>query len=108
MSVYLDNSATTRIHPEALRKYNEISEEIFGNPSSLHGLGFQAEAQIKSAKVAILKSLSERESDVVFTSSGSEANNLALIGRAFAKKKIQRLCSHYNYRLGARLYQRAA
>jgi cysteine desulfurase len=57
MSVYLDNSATTRIYPEALKKYNEVSEDVFGNPSSLHTYGFKAEAEIKAAKTVILKSL---------------------------------------------------
>ena len=89
MGIYLDNSATTKISPEALDKYREVSERLYGNPSSLHTLGFLAESEIKAAKAAILSSLSERDSEVIFTASGSEANNLAIIGRAFAKRRYR-------------------
>ena len=88
--IYLDNSATTKISDEALRKYNEVSTGCFGNPSSLHAMGFNAEKELDLARAAILASLSERESAVVFTASGSEANNLAIIGRAFAKERYRR------------------
>lgn len=88
--IYLDNSATTKICDEALRKYNEISTLHFGNPSSLHAMGFDAEKELRSARAAILSSVSENDSAVIFTASGSEANNLAIIGRAFAKERYRR------------------
>ncbi len=88
--IYLDNSATTRISEAALRKYDEVSTEIFGNPSSLHGFGLLAEKELKSAREAILLSLGERDSAVIFTASGSEANNLAIIGRALAKERFRK------------------
>lgn len=87
MQAYFDNSATTKIRREALDKYISVSEEVYGNPSSLHSLGLLAEKQLEEAREHILKSLSERGSTVVFTSSGSEANNLAIFGRAFAKER---------------------
>ena len=89
-SIYLDNSATTRISDVALAKYNEVSLGNFGNPSSLHGLGFNAEREIEAARKNILTSLGVRDASVIFTASGSEANNLALIGRALAKERYMR------------------
>ena len=88
--IYLDNSATTRICEEALNKYNEVSKLNFGNPSSLHSMGLAAEKELDRARGAVLSSIGERESDVIFTASGSEANNLAILGRAFAKDRFKR------------------
>lgn len=88
--IYLDNSATTRISDAALRKYNEVSKLEYGNPSSLHKLGFNAEKEINTARGILLSSIAATDSHVVFTSSGSEANNLAIIGRAFAKERFKK------------------
>ena len=85
-SIYLDNSATTRISDVALAKYNEVSLGNFGNPSSLHGLGFNAEREVDGARKSVLNSLGVRDASVIFTASGSEANNLAILGAARAKK----------------------
>ena len=87
--IYLDNSATTKTRQEALDTYTELSKEEFGNPSSLHALGFQAEKAIKGAKEKILATLGEKSSEVVFTASGSEANNLAILGRATSKERYR-------------------
>ena len=84
--IYLDNSASTRISDEALEKYNEISRAVYGNPSSLHTMGFLAEKELRAARETLLSSLSAKNSSVVFTASGSEANNLAILGRAFSKE----------------------
>ena len=85
--IYLDNSATTRISEEALAKYNEISRDCYGNPSSLHKLGFDAEKILDGARTEITNSLGAKGATVVFTASGSEANNLAIIGRALSKER---------------------
>ncbi|MBE6536550.1 MAG: cysteine desulfurase [Ruminococcaceae bacterium] len=90
MSIYLDNSATTKICPEALKKYIEVSESTFGNPSSLHGMGVNAEKELDIARNEIQNSLKDRTCEIVFTSSGSEANNLAIFGRAFSKERYKR------------------
>jgi len=88
--IYLDNSATTKICDEALLKYNEVSKNCYGNPSSLHSLGLDAEKELNTARSAILSSIAERDSAVIFTASGSEANNLAIIGRALSKERYRR------------------
>ena len=82
--IYLDNSATTRICEEALQKYLEVSRECYGNPSSLHSLGFDAEKQLDSVRGEICASLGAKGATVIFTASGTEANNLAIIGRAMS------------------------
>ena len=88
--IYLDNSATTRICDEALEKYVKTSKECWGNPSSLHGMGFIAEGELKAAREAVIRSLGATGSTVIFCASGSEANNLAIIGRATAKERYKR------------------
>ena len=87
--IYLDNSATTRICDEALRKYNDVSLSCFGNPSSLHGKGVDAEGEINAARKIILDSINATNCNLFFTSSGTEANNLAILGRAFAKERFK-------------------
>lgn len=89
-TIYLDNSATTKICDEALNKYVELSRESFGNPSSLHSMGLAAEKELDRAREAVLTSIGERDSRVIFTASGTEANNLAIFGRAFAKDRFRR------------------
>ena len=88
--IYLDNSATTKICREALDKYIEVSENEWGNPSSLHDLGSSAEKIIKASKQTILYTIGAKDCDLVFTASGSEANNLAILGRAMAKDRYRR------------------
>ena len=88
--IYLDNSATTKICNEALTKYIEVSQNEWGNPSSLHDLGAASEKIIKASKQTILYTIGTKDCDLIFTASGSEANNLAIIGRAMAKERYRR------------------
>ncbi len=88
--IYLDNSATTRICEESLEKYVTVSRECYGNPSSLHALGFNAERLIDSVRGEICNSLAAKGATVIFTASGTEANNLAIIGRAMAKERYKK------------------
>ncbi|MBQ8380821.1 MAG: aminotransferase class V-fold PLP-dependent enzyme, partial [Clostridia bacterium] len=90
MSIYLDNGATTKIRPEALEKYIEVSRDCYGNPSSLHSMGHLAEKELDAARKTVLSTLKDTQSAVVFTASGSEANNLAIFGRAFSKERYRR------------------
>ena len=82
--VYLDNSATTRVSDKAAEKALEVMTKNFGNPSSLHSLGFEAEQIIKGAKKNLASALGCKEGEVFFTSGGTEANNIAILGTAQA------------------------
>ena len=84
MEVYLDNSATTRCFPEAAEFMKQIMCEDYGNPSSLHRKGVQAENHLRTAKETIAKILKVNEKELLFTSGGTESDNLALIGAAHA------------------------
>ncbi len=88
--IYLDNSATTPISEAALKKYIEISRDSFGNPSSLHSLGFEAEKILNDARRTVLESVCAKDAGVIFTGSGTEANNLAITGRAHSKERYKR------------------
>lgn len=89
-AIYLDNSATTPICEQALEKYISVSKECYGNPSSLHAMGFDAEKILNGVREQINESLGAKGSTVVFTASGTEANNLAIIGRALSKERYKR------------------
>lgn len=89
-TVYLDNAATTKILPEAMAEYVRVSENLWGNPSSLHSLGNEAERILSAAKQTILSTIGAKDSDLVFTASGTEANNLAILGRALSKDRYRK------------------
>jgi cysteine desulfurase len=88
--IYLDNAATTKIRPEALAEYVRVSENLWGNPSSLHSLGSNAEQVLTASKQTILYTMGAKDSGIVFTASGTEANNLAIMGRALSKERYKR------------------
>ena len=77
--IYFDNAATTPVS-DAVREKATAMFDVFGNPSSLHALGFEAEKEIESARQTLVKYLGE--GDVYFTSSGTEANNIAILSGA--------------------------
>ncbi|MBR5666764.1 MAG: cysteine desulfurase [Lachnospiraceae bacterium] len=85
--IYLDNAATTRACEEAVAAMTKVLREDYGNPSSLHGKGIQAEQYLKEARKTIAKSLKCQEKEIIFTSGGTESNNLALFGTAYAKAR---------------------
>ena len=82
--IYLDNSATTRAYDEVIEKTLSMMREDYGNPSSLHALGFDAEKIIKEARRQVGNAFGAGE--IVFTSGGTESDNMAIIG-AYRKKK---------------------
>lgn len=90
MAVYLDNSATTRVCEEALETYIAVSRGEFGNPSSRHLLGKAAEDLLLDARATINRSLGSKDGTVIFTAGGTEANNLAIFGRAYAKPRYRK------------------
>lgn len=85
--IYLDNSATTRVYKEAADAAYAAMTEAYGNPSSLHGKGIEAERIMEDARKKIAGALGCDAGGLLFTSGGTEANNLALIGTALAKKR---------------------
>lgn len=87
MNVYFDNAATTRPFDEVIEQLSKFLSQTYGNPSSLHRLGVEAERIVKEAKEIIAKKLGSNADEIYFTSGGTEANNLALIGCAFAHQK---------------------
>lgn len=92
MEVYLDNSATTRTFPEVAEFMTKIMCEDYGNPSSMHLKGVQAENYVRYAREAIARLLKVKEKEIFFTSGGTESDNMALIG-----------CAMANYRAGRHL-----
>ena len=84
MEVYLDNSATTRCFDEVAALMTQIMCEDYGNPSSLHRKGVQAEKYIRYAKDVIARNLKVNEKEIFFTSGGTESDNLAIRGCAYA------------------------
>jgi cysteine desulfurase len=86
---YLDNAATTPVRPEVLEAMLPyLGKEAFGNPSSAHRFGRAARAGIEEAKRAIAEAVDAEPNQVVFTSGGTEADNLAIIGAALASKTL--------------------
>lgn len=88
-AIYLDNSATTALCPEAICAMQSVMERTFGNPSSLHAVGLEAEKVITAARGEVLAALGVPKDarQLIFCGSGSEANNLALIGAYTAKRR---------------------
>lgn len=80
MYIYLDNAATTRVCREAAEKAAELMQTYYGNPSSLHRAGLDAEKQVKAAREKIASVWRVRPEQIYFTSGGSEGNNLAIQG----------------------------
>lgn len=84
---YLDNSATTPVLPAAAQKALEVMTGEFGNPSSLHTRGFRARQLLESARQTVADRLSAQPEEIVFTSGGTEGNNLAILGGAAAQRR---------------------
>lgn len=85
--IYFDNSATTKCSKAAMEIMCEALSENFGNPSSLHSFGFTAEKYIKNSRAIIASTLKCDVKEIVFTSGGTEGNNMAIRGCAYAYQK---------------------
>ena len=85
--IYFDNSASTKVRKEAIDILVKVMEDDYANPSAKHKGGMQAENYIKESAKIIAKTLKVEEKEIVFTSGGTESNNMALIGTALANKK---------------------
>ena len=85
--IYFDNSATTKPCEKAVEYINQALKCNWGNPSSLHMLGINAEMEISLTRRSVAKTINAAEEEMFFTSGGTEANNIALLGAALARKK---------------------
>jgi cysteine desulfurase len=84
--IYFDNSATTKPYKEVLDSFVTVSNEYFGNPSSLHRIGGQAEKLLSQARDQLAKLLKVKPSEIYFTSGGTESNNMAIKGAALTNR----------------------
>jgi cysteine desulfurase len=84
--IYFDNSATTRPYKEVVETFQEVTTNYFGNPSSIHSLGQQAEKLIQKSRQIVADILNVRDEEVFFTSGGTEGNNIAIKGCALQYK----------------------
>lgn len=85
--IYLDNAATTKPCKKAVEKILEMLTIKYGNPSSLHEKGLEAEKEVELARTQVAKMLNANPKEIYFTSGGTEANNIALLGGAEAQKR---------------------
>lgn len=90
MEIYLDNSATTRCFPEVADLIHQILCEDYGNPSSMHHKGVEAESYVRDAKETLAKILKVNEKEILFTSGGTESDNIAIMGVAMANHRAGR------------------
>ncbi len=85
--IYLDNAATTRVHPQVAQKMTDTLVNNYGNPSSLHRLGIRSEQAIKEVRELIAKNLNCQTQEIYFTSGGTEGNNMIIQGVVENKKR---------------------
>jgi len=87
MLIYLDNSATTRQYDQVTAEMVRVMENDYGNPSSLHRLGLSAEKLIRKARKEIARSIGVNEDEIFITSGGTEADNAAILGTAYSRRR---------------------
>ncbi len=85
--IYLDNSATTAVCREAVERMTRVMTEQYGNPSSLHTLGIDAQREVTRARGEVATLIGAKPEQVVFVSGGTEANNIAILGGAEARMR---------------------
>lgn len=85
--VYLDYAATTPIDPDVIKEVSKYMSEVYGNPSSMHEVGRKAKRHLDNARSRVSKILETKESEIYFTGSGTESDNLAILGIARANGK---------------------
>jgi cysteine desulfurase len=84
--IYLDYAATTPVHPEVIKAMLPYFSDVFGNPSAIYSYGQEAAAVLEEARVKVANLIGSRSEEIVFTSGGTEADNMALIGVARANR----------------------
>ena len=84
--IYFDNAATTPVDPRVMGSMLPYFTEFFGNASSMHAFGTKAKSVLSGSRITIAECIHSQPEEIIFTSSGTEANNLALKGVAFANR----------------------
>ncbi|MFC4076856.1 cysteine desulfurase family protein [Salinithrix halophila] len=87
MAIYLDHAATTPIHPQVREAMLPYLDQLYGNPSSIHGFGREIRNAVDRARDQVAFGLNADPSQLIFTSGGTEADNLALVGTALAQRE---------------------
>lgn len=85
-TIYLDHAATTPVHPTVTVKYAELLGSLFGNPSSIHSYGREARKWLDDARKSLAESINAKPAEIIFTSGGTEADNMAIFGSVNAMK----------------------
>lgn len=86
--IYFDNSATTLAAPQVLQTYQQVSQDFFGNPSSLHNLGDRAAGLLRQSRQQIAELIHAKPDEIYFTSGGTEGDNWVIKGTALAKRQF--------------------
>lgn len=85
--VYLDHAATTPVHPQVFSEMRVVLEECFGNPSSLHSFGREAKEYLERARERVASLINASPEEIIFTSGGTESDNLAILGTVYANRR---------------------
>jgi cysteine desulfurase len=85
--IYLDHAATAPVHPDVIEILTSVMKEQFGNPSSIHSFGRAARQIVDESRAKIAKSVGAKTEEIIFTSGGTESDNLAILGAAHSYKK---------------------
>ena len=85
--IYLDHAATAPVHPDVIETLTSVMKEQFGNPSSIHSFGRAARHIVDESRARIAKSIGAKTEEIIFTSGGTESDNLAILGAAQSYKK---------------------
>lgn len=86
--IYLDNAATTPISDEVLAEMTDKLQNVYGNASTLYGLGRQAHTVLENSRQIIAQSINADEDDIIFTSGGTESDNTAIMQTAYARQSL--------------------
>jgi cysteine desulfurase len=86
--IYLDHNASTPVDPEVADAMYSVLRTNFGNPSSGHDIGIRARASMEKARLQVAGLIGASPEEVLFTSGGTESNNLAIIGMALKRKRV--------------------
>ncbi|KGR86388.1 cysteine desulfurase [Ureibacillus massiliensis 4400831 = CIP 108448 = CCUG 49529] len=85
-TIYLDHAATSPMHPEVISEMAKIMSEIYGNPSSIHTVGRKARKVLDDARSVLARAIGAKDNEIILTSGGTEADNAAIFGTAYALK----------------------